>query len=146
MTSRYDEEIENLLTLYRKQRAEAGEARRRINEVTGTATAPRKVVTATVSAQGEVTAIEFPTGAYRRMASKELSEIMLATLRQARARALTSAADITSAGLPAGVNITDLIEGKVDVAAILDDEPKSPPSVGEYLSHGRPDVAKDGNS
>ncbi|MFD8720123.1 YbaB/EbfC family nucleoid-associated protein [Streptomyces sp. NPDC059629] len=144
MTSPYDEEIEDLLALYRKQRTEAVEARRRINEVTGTATAPRQTVKATVNAQGEVTAIEFPTGAYHRMTPKELSEALLTTIRQARANALEAVAEVSSLGLPAGVKITDLVEGRVDPTALLDDEPGMPESVREYIAGGRPDARHDG--
>jgi len=142
VSSPYDQEIEDLLALYRKQRQEATEARRRINEVTGTATAPRQTVKATVNAQGEVTAIEFPTGAYHRMAPKELSEALLTTIRQARANALKAVAEVSSQGLPAGVRITDLLEGRVDATELLAEEPGMPPEVRDYIAEGRPDVRR----
>lgn len=88
MSSPYDQQIEDLLEQYRRQRAEAVETRQRINGTTSTATAPRQAVKITVGAQGEVTAIEFPTGAYRRMAPKELADVLLTTIRQARSEAL----------------------------------------------------------
>ncbi|MCH0567247.1 YbaB/EbfC family nucleoid-associated protein [Streptomyces sp. MUM 2J] len=144
MTSPYDQEIEDLLALYRKQREEAAETRRQINEVTGTATAPRQTVKATVNAQGEVVAIEFPTGAYHRMPPKELSEALLATLRQARANALEAVAEVTSLGLPAGVKVADLLEGRADATAMLAEEPGMSDSVREYLANGRPDVQNGG--
>ncbi|WP_416482857.1 YbaB/EbfC family nucleoid-associated protein [Streptomyces sp. CL12] len=144
MSSPYDQEIEDLLALYRKQRTEAVETRRRINEVTGTATAPRQTVKATVNAQGEVTAIEFPTGAYHRMAPKELSEALLSTIRQARANALEAVAEVGSHGLPAGVRLTDLIEGKVDATELLAEEPAMPDEVREYIAGGRPDTRRGG--
>ncbi|MFI9645505.1 YbaB/EbfC family nucleoid-associated protein [Streptomyces sp. NPDC052040] len=142
MSSPYDQEIEDLLALYRKQREEAVEARRRINEVTGTATAPRQTVKATVNAQGEVTAIEFPTGAYHRMTPKELSEALMSTIRQARANALEAVAEVGSLGLPAGVTINDLVEGKADPTAMLGEEPGMPESVRDYIASGRPDVRR----
>ena len=142
MSSPYDQEIEDLLALYRKQRQEATEARRRINEVTGTATAPRQPGKATENAQGEVTAIEFPTGAYHRMAPKELSEALLTTIRQARANALEAVAEVSSQGLPAGVRITDLLEGRVDATELLAEEPGMPPEVRDYIAEGRPDVRR----
>ncbi|MFB7292735.1 YbaB/EbfC family nucleoid-associated protein [Actinacidiphila glaucinigra] len=145
MTSSYDQQIDDLLVLYRRQREEAVETRRRINEVTGTATASRQAVKATVSAQGEVVSIEFPTGAYRRMSPKELSEALVSTLRQARGNALEAVGDITSAGLPAGVRIADLLEGRVDASAMLEQEPGMPDLVREYLAEGHPE-ARDGGA
>ncbi len=139
MSTPYDQGIEDLLALYHKQREEAAETRRRINEITGTGTAPRQSVKATVSAHGEVTAIEFPTGAYRRMAPKELSEALLTALAQAREAALTQVAELTSVGLPPGVATADLLQGRADPTVLLSEDPTMPASVRDYIDHGRPD-------
>ncbi|MFJ5521224.1 YbaB/EbfC family nucleoid-associated protein [Streptomyces griseoluteus] len=136
MSGPYDQEIEDLLDLYRKQREEARDTRRRINAVTGAATAPRQTVKATVNAQGEVLSIEFPTGAYRRMSPRELSEALVATLRQARAEALQGVAEIATPGLPAGVRIADLLEGRADPTDLVGDQPGMPARVREHLASG----------
>ncbi|BBB02281.1 hypothetical protein RVR_10143 [Actinacidiphila reveromycinica] len=141
MSTPYDQDIEGLLELYRKQREEAAETRRRINEVTGTATAPRQTVKVTVGAQGDVTAIEFPTGAYHRMAPKELADALLATIREARAEAMEKVAELTSLALPPGVTVTDLLRGEVDPKAILPDDPAMPDEVRDYIDNGRPEGA-----
>ncbi|MEC3997659.1 YbaB/EbfC family nucleoid-associated protein [Actinacidiphila sp. DG2A-62] len=141
MSTPYDQDIEELLALYRRQREEAAETRRRINEVTGTATAPRQAVKVTVGAQGDVTAIEFPTGAYRRMAPKELADALLATIREARAEALEKVAELTSLALPPGVKVADLLRGEVDPAAILPDDPAMPDTVRDYIDNGLPEGA-----
>ncbi|MDI5968691.1 YbaB/EbfC family nucleoid-associated protein [Streptomyces sp. SL13] len=140
MTTPYDQGIEDLMALYRKQRQEAKETRRRINEITGTATAPRQTVKVTVTAQGEVTAIEFPTGAYHRMTPKELSEAMLTTIAQARAAALEQVGELTSLTLPPGVNAADLLQGRADPTLLLSEDPTMPDSVRDYIEHGRPDM------
>ncbi|MFD7905910.1 YbaB/EbfC family nucleoid-associated protein [Kitasatospora sp. NPDC059722] len=141
-TTPYDQGIEDLLALYHRQREEAVETRRRINEVTSTATAPRQTVEVTVTAQGEVTAIDFPTGAFRRMAPKELSELLLATIRQARAQALQQVAELTSLGLPPGVSVADLLQGKADPTAMLAEDPTMPDSVRDYLAAGGPSATR----
>ena len=135
----YDQGIEDLLALYQQQRAEVAETRRRINDVTGTATAPRQTVKVTVGAQGDVTAIEFPTGAYRRMAPKELADAMLAVIAQARAAAMEQVAELTELGLPSGVSPADLLQGKADPTALLPETPAMPDSVRDYIDSGRPD-------
>lgn len=136
MPSPYDQQIEDLLEQYRRQREEAAETRRRINATTSTATAPRQTVKVTVGAQGEVTAIEFPTGAYRRMAPKELADVLLATVRQARSEALDGVAGVLAGELPPGVTVADLLQGRVDPAALLPEDPAMPDSVGDYVDHG----------
>lgn len=140
MSSAYDQQIEDLLAQYRRQREEAIETRQRINEVTGTATAPRQTVKATVSAQGEVVAIEFPTGAFHRMTPKELSETLLTTLRQARSNALEAVAEVAGLGLPSGVKLAELLEGKADTTALLPEEPDMPDAVRAHLRIDSPDA------
>ncbi|MCF3961799.1 YbaB/EbfC family nucleoid-associated protein [Streptomyces fuscigenes] len=139
MTSPYDEQIEDLLQQYRAQREEAAETRRRINEISGTATAPRQVVKVTVGAQGEVTALEFPTGAYRRLPPKELADVLMTTIQQARADALTRVGDLMSAQLPPGVSMDGLLRGEVDATQMLPEAPAMPESVREYVDKGRPE-------
>ncbi|MFJ5639730.1 MULTISPECIES: YbaB/EbfC family nucleoid-associated protein [unclassified Streptomyces] len=126
MSSRYDQEIEELLAQYRRQRDEAVETRRRINETTSTATAPRQAVKVTVGAQGQVTALEFPTGAYRRMPPKELADLLLTTIQQARAEALKKVDEIVSEQLPAGLSLSSMLQGQVDVKSFLPEEPLRP--------------------
>ncbi|WP_405746030.1 YbaB/EbfC family nucleoid-associated protein [Streptomyces sp. NBC_01525] len=138
-TTPYDQRIEELLEQYRRQREEAADTRRRINEVTATVVSPRQAVKVTVSAQGDVNAIEFPTGAYRRMASKELADLLLSTIGQARAEALKQVGELTSTHLPPGVTMSDLLQGKLDPSALLPEEPSMPQSVRHYVERGRPD-------
>ena len=86
----YSAEIEELLAKYRERRSKAGELQRQITAVTGTATAQRQTVKITVNVQGEITALEFPTGAYKRMAPAELAEVITSTQQAAKAKALES--------------------------------------------------------
>ncbi|MFI5887530.1 YbaB/EbfC family nucleoid-associated protein [Streptomyces sp. NPDC051554] len=136
MPGPYDLQIEDLLDQYRRQRKEAAATRRRINETTSTVTAPRQTVKITVGAQGEVTAIEFPTGAYRRMAPKELADVLLTTLQQARTEALEGVAGVLAEQLPPGVTVPDLLQGRVDPGAVLPEDPAMPDSVRDYVDHG----------
>ncbi|MQS16216.1 YbaB/EbfC family nucleoid-associated protein [Streptomyces kaniharaensis] len=136
MPSPYDQEIEDLLALYARQREEAAETRRRIAATTATATDPRQAVKVTVGAQGELTAVEFPTGAYRRMAPKELADLLVTTAARAREEALEMVAGVVSDGLPPGVTVGDLLQGRVDPAALLPEDPALADAVREYVEHG----------
>ncbi|MEU3795732.1 YbaB/EbfC family nucleoid-associated protein [Streptomyces fructofermentans] len=135
MPSPYDQQIEDLLAQYRRQREEAVETRRRINATTATVTAPRQTVKVTVGAQGQVTALEFPTGAYRRMPPKELADVLLTTIQQARSNALESVGTIASEGLPHGVKISDLLQGQVDATVFLPPEPMVPESAHDSIDN-----------
>ncbi|MGW2252588.1 YbaB/EbfC family nucleoid-associated protein [Kitasatospora sp. NPDC001660] len=136
MSSTYDQEIEELLALYQRQREGAAETRRRINETTGTATAPRQTVKVTVNAVGDVTGIEFPTGAFRRLTPKELSEALLTTIAEARRDALEQVARMTDLQLPSGANAASLLRGDGDPVALLPEAPGMPDEVRDYIDTG----------
>ena len=133
----FNEEINQLLAEYRAQLAQAGELQRRIREISGTATAPRQTVKVTVGAQGELTALEFPTGAYKRMAPNELSEAILGAAREAQAKAMESVRGLVAPRLPGGVDFLDLIKGEADLSAALPADPPLPDAVREYIDGGR---------
>jgi DNA-binding protein YbaB len=132
----YEQQAEELAAAYEVQRAKTTELRRKITEITGTATAPRKSVKATVSARGDVTAIEFPTEAYKRMPPKELSEVLLATISEARDNALKAVQDTMAAELPKGLNFIEMLKGTADIAVAAPTEEDIPDFVRQRLSGG----------
>ena len=136
--SGYADDIEELMTRYRDRRARAGELQRQIAEITGNAVAQRQTVKVTVNVQGEITALEFPTGAYKRMTPVELAETITATAREAKAKALENLKTLMLPELPNGLNFMDLIQGKADLATALPEEPPMLDEVREYIRTGRP--------
>jgi DNA-binding protein YbaB len=132
----YEQQAEELAAAYEAQRAKTTELRRKITEITGTATAPRKSIKATVGARGDVTAIEFPTEAYKRMPPKELSDVLLATISEARSKALQSVQDTMSAELPKGLNFIEMLKGTADIAVAAPTEEDIPDFVRQRLSGG----------
>jgi len=137
-SSPYDQHIEELLGAYRRERAQIGELQRRMREVKASATAPRQALKVTVNSQGEVTAIEFPTGAYKRMAPVELSQMLVSTIQKARATAMAEVAEVLSGHLPEGISATELLQGKADLGGLLPETPTMADEVQEYVVNGRP--------
>jgi len=140
--SGYEQEIDQLLSDYRKKREEANELRRSINETTGTATAPRRVAKVTVSARGDVIEIDFPTGAFRRLTPKELGSILTATIAEARAQALAAVDEMAFGTLPLGASPSALLTGTAEIGgSLLPSEPEPVEQVADYLKRGgRPTV------
>jgi DNA-binding protein YbaB len=136
MSSPYDQQIEELLADYRKQRDQAFESRQQINAVTATATAPRQVVRVTVGAQGQITELDFPTGAYRNMAPKDLARVIQATVDKARAQALKKVTETVTGMMPGGIPLADLLEGKFDPRSFLPEDLPMPESVKDYVDQG----------
>jgi hypothetical protein len=132
----YEQQAEELAAAYQAQRARTTELRRKISGITGTATAPRRSIKATVSARGDVSAIEFPTEAYKRMPPKELSEVLLATINEARGKALQSLQDTMAAELPKGLDFIEMLKGTAGIAVAAPTEEDIPDFVRQYLSGG----------
>jgi DNA-binding protein YbaB len=135
MASPYDQQIEELLAQYREEREHAADTRRGINEVEVTVTAPRRTVKVTVGAQGQVTALDFPTTAYRTLAPKELSKLIVSTIEQARAQALEKVME-TVGKLPGGLSPAALAQWDVDLQTLLPEELQLPDVVKEYIERG----------
>ncbi|MFE7122110.1 YbaB/EbfC family nucleoid-associated protein [Streptomyces sp. NPDC057654] len=136
MSTPYDQQIEDLLAEYRDAREQAVDTRRQINEVQATVTAPRQVVKATVGAQGQVLALDFPTGAYRNMAPKDLSRVIRTTLDQARAKALSQVMEVAVERLPEGMTPVDMVRGNFDPRDVMPKDVQLPDAVKEYVEHG----------
>ncbi|MET8767345.1 YbaB/EbfC family nucleoid-associated protein [Streptomyces sp. NPDC004658] len=134
--SGYEQEIERLLAEYNKEREEAEENRRRINALTATATSRRREVKVTVSARGEVTEVDFPTGAFRRMTPKELGELIRSTISEARAQALQQVDELPMGKMLFGLKPSELLTGNVDMNSILPSDPHTSDLVRDYLEHG----------
>ncbi len=83
-------------------------------------------------------AVEFPTGAYKPMAPKELADAILGAAREAGAKALDAYREVMGPALPAGLNVMDLLQGRVDFAGVLPEEPPLPDVVRDYVERGRP--------
>ncbi|WP_354637682.1 YbaB/EbfC family nucleoid-associated protein [Kitasatospora camelliae] len=137
MSTPYDQRIDELMEEYRSRRAAAGDLQRRLREISATATAPRQTVKVTVGAQGELTAVEFPTGAYRRLAPAELAEAVLTAAREARQQALGLAGEAIAAHLPPEVQASDFLQGTADLTALLPEEPPVLDAVRAYVEQGR---------
>lgn len=133
MPSEAQERVGSLLTEFRRMRERTLENFQRVNEIEGTATAPRQAVKVSVSARGAVTAIEFPTGAYRRMAPKELADTLCAVIAEARGQAIEEMTALLAGQLPEGTPVKDLVNGDVAAATAALDAVRPPAELLDHL-------------
>jgi DNA-binding protein YbaB len=119
MTVDHERIIEQVSEEYEKVRAHTEELRREITALTASATAPRETVKVTVGAQGDVRSIEFPAGAYKRMAPAELSAVVLATINEARDKVQRKVSELMAPEMPPGVNFLDILQGKAEMPAMV---------------------------
>jgi hypothetical protein len=120
--SYYDERVAELLEDLKAKQARAGEVRRKLDEISASAAAPRNIVKVTVNAQGQLTGIEFPVAGYKRMPPIELAKTIMDTTCQAVDKATDAVRELLTPEMPAGLNFMDMLQGKApkpDLAAIM---------------------------
>jgi hypothetical protein len=136
MSGDFNERIEGLFEQYKRQREGFAALQKQMQEITATATSPRREVAVTVGHGGVVTDIRFPTGAYRRMAPTELAAVLMSTLAEAREQAQQEAAAILGPVLPSGMNAKNLLSGQATVDQLMPPQPRMANSVREQLGLG----------
>jgi DNA-binding protein YbaB len=132
-----DNVLAGLLREYREHVEQAAQLQEKLAGLTATATAVRQTVKVTVGARGDLTALEFPTGAYRRMPPQELAALIVATAGQAREQVAKEVAELVAPTLPSGMDVGSLIRGQADVRAMFGEQPTMTDDVQEYVNHGR---------
>jgi DNA-binding protein YbaB len=137
----FEAAAEQALAHYRELRRDAMNIQQQIKEISATAVSKRQTVKVTVNVHGEISALEFPTGGYKRMTPTELAEAIKTTAQEAKAKALDDLNALMEPKLQTGLSFKDLIQGKADLAAALPEEPAMPDAVADYLRRGRPDSA-----
>jgi DNA-binding protein YbaB len=115
--SGYEAEFEELMGRYRRKLAELIGLQRRVAESSTTAESTGHSVRVTVNGQGEITALEFPTGAYRLMSAAELSEEILSTARDALAKAREPVRALLKPGLLHDAGLLEPSRNQADPAA-----------------------------
>jgi DNA-binding protein YbaB len=123
MAEQYEQQLEESLALYHRRRAELTEFQNGMAAISVTVVAPRKVVSVTMGNAGELKEIKFPTTAYRNLTPSELGSVLTTTIEDARSQALDRAAELLSAMLPPELDAKQLVRGKVDLAAMMPDDP-----------------------
>ncbi len=121
MTVPLHNQVEQAMARLRATQSALGSAQRELAETTTSSTSHNRAVTVTVDGHGEITAIAFPTAAYRSMASAELGDLMVETIREARQAATQTALDLFSPLLPKGSRLGQLFDGELDLDGMIGD-------------------------
>jgi DNA-binding protein YbaB len=133
----FNERIEGLFEEYQRQRNSLTELQEKMRALTATATSPRREVSITVGQNGVMTDIRFPTGAHKRLAPADLTELIMTTYSEAKENVMQQAAATLAPMLPDGMDAQALVRGTAGTDAYLPKEPRMATSVREMLNLGR---------
>jgi DNA-binding protein YbaB len=129
-----DHRLEAMFEEYQRQRLSLTELHQRIQAITATASSPRRELDVTVNHAGSVVDITFHGPAYRRLAPKDLSALILKTIEDAKAKAIAESAELIEPMMPAGLNARDLLAGRLGLNDMVPaDGPRLPQIVTEQL-------------
>src|SRR5690348_5693036 len=128
LMARYDE----LVTAYERTRKQLGELREKMQGLSGAATSPDGLVSATVGPRGELTALTLSPRTYRHLGTEELAETILATVRRAGANLTEQAGELYAPFLPKDVSYAQLRSGEADPASFAPREPLTADTFQEW--------------
>jgi DNA-binding protein YbaB len=94
---------------YQRMRDGLADLQRQLARLQVTVTSDDELVTATVDARGQLTALELSPRAYRESDPRELAATITTTLRRASAQAVDQVTGLMSAYLPQGASATDFV-------------------------------------
>lgn len=137
MADETDSHLDALYEEYQRQRANLADLHRRMSEVSGTAVSPRREVSVTVTNQGAITELKFPTNAYKKLAPTELAELLTSTIAKAQEQVRGQSADIIAPLLPEGIDAGAIMAGSADIGKMLPEDPQPHSLVRDQLSRWR---------
>ena len=100
---------------------EIRDLQQRMRDLERTATSPRRTVSITVGHGGTVRDITFSGSGYKRMAPRELSDMIMTTLTAAQDEVASATAEIMSESMPTQANPARLLRGDLELADLLPD-------------------------
>ncbi|WP_091452454.1 YbaB/EbfC family nucleoid-associated protein [Actinokineospora iranica] len=110
-------QVEDLLADYRRGREQLAEVHHALAAISESATSPCGLVTATVSAQGALTALVLRENVYRVYRPAELAAVIVRTTAAADALAARAAGHAVAPVLPSGTDPEALLRGTADLTA-----------------------------
>ena len=137
MSSPYDEAVEKMMADYHRQLEQLAEHQRKMQEITATTTSPRKQVSVTLGAQGQLLDLKFPTDAYRDMAPMELANLIAETFNAARVQVMQQQRELMMANAPMGMDLSKMFGENADLGKVLPRDPIMTDEVREYVDNGR---------
>jgi hypothetical protein len=126
-------DLEGLAEECRRQGRVLQETQRGLQQISCTATSPRRVVSVCAGHGGKVREVVFIGDGYKRLAPRELGEVVLSTVREAQDLAVVEAARVLAPTMPAGLDPLRVLRGEVELADILPVRPEMHDAVGDMF-------------
>ncbi|MCM4083588.1 YbaB/EbfC family nucleoid-associated protein [Paractinoplanes hotanensis] len=128
--------MEGVLAEFERQRSNLAEVQRKMRDLSETATSPRREVSVTVGQNGVLTAIQFPSTAFRRMTPGELSSVLMATYADAKEKVLARSAEMLQPHLSEGADAGALVRGTAKSDVYMPDPSSLPAEIREMFGFG----------
>ncbi|WP_035839346.1 YbaB/EbfC family nucleoid-associated protein [Kitasatospora azatica] len=134
MSESAEQRLNEILAEYRRKRDGVLQMQRQLSSTAATVKSRDRMISVTVDALGTVTALKFESKDYQSMEPAELAALVLDTMQKARDKVRADAKQIMDPFLPRGTAFEDLSSGKLDLARLLPEKPRSPEEVHQLLT------------
>jgi DNA-binding protein YbaB len=131
--------IEDFVADFERRRTELAEVQKKIKKSKSTATSDKRMLTATVGPHGELTALKFNSQDYRDLSSTELAALIVKTVQKARDAAMDKMGAIIAPALPPNLNFDAVTGGRLDLAAVLPENPLETLDLARFIGRHKPD-------
>lgn len=130
-----EQEFLDLFTEVSKQQAELAAVQERVNAVSATVHANKRLLTVTAGPRGDITKLKFNHDGYRDMSPAELSALVTETIDRARSAAAEKVREAMGPFTgPGGMTFDDLQSGNIDLRNIMPARlPTSPKEILAFL-------------
>jgi len=105
----------------RRRQERLQKARAKLTDASSKARSKDGMVTVIVDARGQLSAINFNSQKFRRIAPAELSSILVETIVRAQAESRERVLRAFKPLLPQGLDLSDVLAGKTDLKQMFDD-------------------------
>ena len=132
MTSAFESAINEVLADIEKHRQGMAHMHESMREINGTARSKRRQVSAIVDSRGELLELTFHGTGYRNLAPAELADIIVSTVREARASATEQLYDSLEEAMPGGAALAEAAKS-ADWSTLMSEGMKLPQPLLDLL-------------
>lgn len=138
MHSAFESAMNEMLADFAKTRDEMLRMHQTMNGLTGTAKSKRRQVSVVVDARGDVVELTFHGEGYRTLPPRELADLVVRTIREARESVQAQVWESVGDGLPPGAEMQDVVAGRYDWSDALGQALTIPETLLDALTAAAP--------
>jgi DNA-binding protein YbaB len=134
MAEQFESALKEIMAEYEQARKDITQLQRAVESAAGSARSKNRMISATVDGRGEVTEVKFHGQNWRSMAPGELGKLVVQTITAAREAAQKQMWSSISTLVPAGLDLSAAVAGRLDWSAMTPEAVELPQVIQDFLA------------